>query len=291
MTKPKPKITTLSERAMLVNLQISQWTARKLNRAETTALNRSHGLTVEAARVNVNLLPFATTLERVHQTTGAIRKDFDRRTLPWQLQGVNILKAESYNEFISEANQWRSDWDAAVEAFFAGYDEQVADAKVLLNGLFNPDDYPAAADLRRRFAFNIRFMPVPDKADWRVDVGDEATERLRDAISRQVAEAEAEAMQAAWKRVYEVVERAVERLSSPDAVFRDTLVENAAAMCRLLPSLNLTNDPDLERTRQAIEGSLCKYNADTLRSDPLVRADVAAKMADIQSKMGAFFTA
>ena len=57
-------MTTLSERAMLTTLAISQWTARKLDRAETTALNRAHGLSIEAARVHKDLFPLATSKPR-----------------------------------------------------------------------------------------------------------------------------------------------------------------------------------------------------------------------------------
>lgn len=282
-------MTTLSERALLVTLNISQWTARKLDRTETTALNRSHGLSVEAARVNKNLLPCGTHLEKVHAVTGAIRKDFARHTLPWGIDGVNILKSASYFDFTTMANRWHADWHAAVTDFIDAYPQAVADARVLLNSLFRDEDYPPVEDLQRRFAFDIRFMPVPADQDWRIDVGDAEMERLKAAITAQVQEAEARGMTEAWRRVYEVVEKANERLRNPENIFRDSLVENAIELCRVLPMLNIADDPKLEQARQQIEGSLCKHTPDMLRSDPVIRQDVADKMADIMSKMSGYF--
>jgi len=289
MTKPKVKTRTLSERAMLVNLQISQWSARKLNRAETNAVNRSHNLTVEAARVNVNLLPLGMELQQVHKTTRAIREEYDQHTSPWGLQGVNILKSSAYMDFVQLANRWRADYDDAVNRFVEAYPGLRKEAETLLNGLFREEDYPSVEDMQRRFRFSIRFMPIPDKGDWRVDVGDEAAKRLREDISQQLAEAETLAMQSVWKRLYDVVSKAKERLSQPDAEFRSSLVDNAVELCALLPSLNITDDPKLEKLRQDLEGSLCRQTPDILRADPLVRKETSDKMADIMSKMGHMF--
>lgn len=289
MATKKVTTKTLAERGMLVTLGISQWTARKLDRAETRDVNARHSLRVEAARVNKNLLPMALQLEQVHQTTGHIRKDFARRTLPWGIDGVNILKAEAYEEFVSVANQWREDWDAAVNAFLEAYPQLREEAEIMLNSMFNESDYPTVNDLRTRFRFNLRFMPVPDVDDWRIDVGTDERERLVKQLREQLAETEHAAMSVVWKRVYDVVARANERLRDPEAVFKSTLIENAVDLCRLLPSLNLTNDPALEKTRQEIERSLCVHTPDTLRTDPKVRSDTAKKMADIMSKMAGFY--
>lgn len=283
--------TTLSERAMLVTLNISQWTARKLDRDETTALNRSHGLTVEAARVNKNLFPLSSPLERVHQTTGAIRKDFSRRTLPWGIDGVQILKASAYVDFTAQVNKWQDEFEAAVGDFITAYPVLLEEAQVLLGSLFKAEDYPSISELRHRFAFAIRFMPVPDKQDWRIDVGDEARKRLEEDISQRIAETESTAMTEAWKRIYDVIAHAQERLRNPEAIFRDSLVDNAVELCGLLPGLNITDDPKLEKARQQLEGVLAPFiaNKTPLRDDLKVRADAAKKLAGVMAKMGGMY--
>lgn len=276
---------SLSERAMLVSLQISQWTARKLDRTETSAVNRKHGLTVEAARVNKNLLPLATDLDRVHKISSAIRKQFDFLTAPWALHGVNILKSDAYMDFTGTVRGWQDEWHGAVETFLAAYPTYRTEARLLLNTMFNEDDYPSPEDLARRFAFNIRFYPLPDADDWRVSVGDEATMQLREQLKADVERAMGEAMQDVWRRIYEVVSKAHERLSCPDNKFKDSLVENAIELCAVLPSLNITSDPDLEQARRDVERSLCAHRPDTLRDDLDTRAQVADQMAEIMRKM------
>lgn len=284
-------MTTLSERAMLVTLRISQWTARKLDRAETTALNRAHGLTVEAARVNKKLLPFGVELERVHQTTGAIRKEFAARTLPWGIDGVNILKASSYVNFTQLVNTWQHDWHSAVDAFLDAYPDMRRAAELELGTLFKIEDYPSVDELRKMFGFSIRFMPVPDDRDWRVDVGDEERRRLQEDIRKRLAETELEAMTEAWRRIREVVAKTHERLANPENLFRDSLVANAVELCGILPSLNIVDDPKLEAARQQLERAIAPYvgKVDTLRSDPAVRKDVAKQMDAIMKKMGGVY--
>lgn len=284
-------MTTLSERAMLVTLKISQWTAKKLDRQETTALNRAHGLTVEAARVHKDLFPLATSLERVHQLTGAIRKEFAAMTLPWGIDGVNILKASAYVDFCGHVNRWQADWEEAVEQFLSEYPELYREAQLLLGTLFKPEDYPPASELRRRFGFGIRFMPVPDERDWRVDVGDAERSRLEEDIRRRLQETEAAAMQEAWRRVHEIVARAHERLSDPQNVFRDSLVDNAIELCGVLPALNIADDPALEKARQQLERTLAPYkaNKDPLRNDPQQRSAAAKQLDAIMRKMSASY--
>lgn len=284
-------MTTLSNRALLVSLNVSQWTARKFDKRETQELASRHGLVAEVARVNKTLLPFADKLESIHKYTGTIRTEYYKRTLPWSMEGVNILKADAYLEFTAHFAPMLSEWRSKVADFVQAYPDLKEDARVLLNGLYREEDYPDPADVARRFAIDLTFMPVPDADDWRVSLGDAEMEHLRQQIEERVTEAQGEAMQDAWRRIYDVVEKAHERLSQPDAIFRDTLVQNAVELCGILPSLNITDDPQLEAMRRKLEGTLCTKNPDTLRHDPLERSKVAKEMEALLSKMGAMYGA
>jgi hypothetical protein len=285
-------MSALSERAILTTLNVSQWTARKLDRNETTALNRSHGLSIEAARVNKNLLPFANELQRLQQTTGAIRKDFDRHTLPWGIDGMRILKSEAYMDFSVQARHWQDDWEEARNDFLTAYPALVDEARRSLGSLYKADDYPMGRDLERLFRFDIRFMPIADERDWRIDVGDEAKARLQEDIRSRLMEVEQSAMAEAWSRVHEVVEKTVERLANPENVFRDSLIDNAIELCSLMPSLNIANDAEMEGVRQTIERTLAHFagNVDALRHDPVERQDAAAQLAEVMRKMAGYVT-
>lgn len=283
-------MSNLSERAILTMLNISQWTARKLDRSETLAVNRKHGLYIEAARVNKNLLPAGNELAGLQQVTGMIRKDFDKHTLPWGIDGMRILKSDAYMPFAQEVNGWRDTWENARDAFLSAYPYLKQAASQSLGTMYNEDDYPTEHEVARRFSFDVRFMPIADARDWRIDVGDEARAKLEADITARLVEVERTAMADAWGRVHDVVEKTVERLSTPDAIFRDSLVDNAVDLCRLLPTLNIANDPAMEGVRTTIERTLAKFsgNVDALRHDPIERTQAADKLAEVMRKMAGY---
>lgn len=283
-------MSTLSERAILTTLNVSQWTARKLDRGETSAVNAKHGLAIEAARVNKNLLPNASELLTLQQVTGTIRKAFDAATLPWGIDGMRILKSDAYMDFNQKARRWQDDWEAARNAFLNAYPDLQREAAKALGTLYDRSDYPQGRDLDRMFRFDIRFMPIPDETDWRITVGDEHMARLKADIRARLIEVERDAMAEAWGRVHDVVSKTVERLANPDNIFRDSLVNNAIELCGMMPTLNISNDPEMEAVRQTIERTLAKYsgNVDALRHDTPTRLDAAAKLAEVMRKMAGY---
>ena len=56
---------SLTNKALLVSLNISVWTARKLSKSESEEVIRRHGAVDGAARVNVALLPGSESLRDI----------------------------------------------------------------------------------------------------------------------------------------------------------------------------------------------------------------------------------
>ena len=132
-------------------------------------------------------------------------------------------------------------------------------------------------------------MPVPSVGDWRVELNAETISDLRRDVETQLKASQAIAMKDVFDRVFEVVQTAYERLKDPDAIFRDSLVENATKLCGILPTLNITNDHRLDQLSKQIMSTLGKHNPSTLRKDPVVRKNTAAQMKDVMQKMGALY--
>jgi len=281
-------MTTLSERALLVSLNVSQWNGRKLDKEETADVVRRHSAVKNAARVNKDLLPNANSLQAIQKKTGEIRTFVYKRSAPWA-DGMQIMQSSGYLDFMQEFRRLKAEWDHLVDVFVGEYPTLQAQAQYALGSLFNPADYPHADDLRAKFALDVRFMPVPNAADWRVDLGDEAINDLKASVEAQVKAGQEAAMQAVFDRIYDVARKAHERLSDPKAIFRDSLVENAVELCEVLPSLNITGDKRVDALRKVLATSLGKHNPGTLRKDPAVRKKTADAMKQVMSKMDAFY--
>ena len=276
----------LNDRALLVQLKVSQWTARKYDKKATKEVADSNGTTTAAGRYNKSLLPMNDLLDNIHKKTTFIRAKYYENTLPWGMDGTQMLPTSNYLNFMAEFRKERGEWNILVSNFIHGYDSMVLDAQRILGSLYDHRDYPSATDLRSKFDMDVAVFPIPS-SDFRVSIASDELTRIQQDVERRVKDAEQAALKDVWTRLYERVKHMAEKLADPKAIFRDSMVENAREICALLPRLNFSDDPHLETMRQQVEASLIKH-PDALRNDPDLRRDTAAEAKKIMDAMGAF---
>ena len=277
----------LSDKALLVQLRVSQWTARKYDKRATEQVASANSAVNSAGRYNKSLLPMNDYLNNVHQKTTAIRKKYYANTLPWGIDGTQILPSANYLAFMTDFRKEKYEWQMIVNQFLAEYESLKFDAQRLLGNLYSDADYPTKDESASKFNMDMAIMPVPS-GDFRVDIADEELARITSDVEARVEDAAKSAMDEAWKRLHERVKHMAEKLADPAAVFRDTLVENTREICSVMSRLNFTDDPNLEAMRLEVEQSLTKHHPDALRNDPDLRRDKAAEAKAIMDKMGAF---
>jgi hypothetical protein len=276
----------LSDRALLVQLSISQWTARKYDKKATSEVATAFNTTKDAGRYNKALLPMNDYLDRVHKKTTHIRTKFYENTLPWGIEGTQMLPTNNYLNFMTEFRKEKGEWQYLVNDFANNYDQLRVDARRLLGGLYNDADYPSTQDIQRKFHIDMAVFPVPS-TDFRVAIASDELSRIQEDVERRVKEAQSTAMKEVWTRLFDRVQHMAEKLADPKAIFRDSMVDNAREICALLPRLNFTDDPQLEAMRQDVEAKLIKH-PDALRNDPDLRRDTAAEAKAIMDKMKSF---
>lgn len=276
----------LNDRALLVQLSVSQWTARKYDKKATKEVADANGTTTAAGRYNKSLLPMNDLLDNIHKKTTHIRQRYYDNTLPWGIDGTQMLPTSNYLQFMADFRKERDEWNILVRNFVDHYDTLKEDAKRILGGLYDPADYPSAVDIRQKFHMDMAVFPVPS-ADFRVSIASDELSRIQQDVERRVAEAQTNAMKDVWQRLFDRVKHMAEKLADPKAIFRDSMVENAREICALLPRLNFTDDPNLEALRQQVEASLIKH-PEALRNDPDLRRDTAAEAKAIMDKMSVF---
>jgi len=282
----------LNTRAMLASLNISVWTARKLDKRVTDEINSQHAASRDAGRYNKHLLPGdARSLEATRKAAQAARDDHHSMTLPWAADGARILPAAQFMDYAAKMRQHHAVFDAALTEFLADYPTLKANARVLLNGMYREEDYPSVQHIAGKFSFAMTFTPVPDAGDFRVQIADDAAEAIRQQIEATERAAIAEAMRHLWGRLHDATSAMVDRLSTPDAIFRDSLVGNMRDLLDILPRLNVTNDADLAAMAAEAERKLAAYHPQDLRDDKALRAVVAADAAAIMDKMRDFMGA
>jgi hypothetical protein len=276
----------LSDRALLVQLSISQWTARKYDKKVTQDVASSHGVTTAAGRYNKVLLPMNDLLDRVHKKSTLIRTKFYDNTLPWGIEGTMMLPSANYLNFVTEFRKEKGEWQYLVSDFASHYTQLKMDAQRLLNGMYNDADYPSEDEILNKFKMDMAIFPVP-ASDFRVSIASDELARIQQDVEARVKDAQQQAMKEVWTRLYDRVKNMAEKLADPKAIFRDTLVDNLREQCDMLTRLNFTDDPNLEALRSEVESNLLKH-PDALRNDPDLRRDKAAEAKAIMDKMSSF---
>jgi hypothetical protein len=277
----------LSDRAILVQLNISTWSANKLDKeisAETSAIK---GAISNSVRTHKSLLPMCDLLDDIKKKASLIRTKFYDNTLPWGVKGIQILPTANYLAFMTDFRKERAEYEQLVNRFVPEYPQLVVDAQRFLGAAYKPADYPEAHEIGDKFKMDMQVMPVPN-TDFRVNIADEELQRIHDEVEARVKQAAKGAMMDVWQRLYDKVKHLAEKLDDPKAIFRDSTVNHLVDLCEMLPRLNVMDDPDLEAMRQEVEAKLAGYNPDTLRADVKVRQTVATEANDIAAKMAAF---
>jgi hypothetical protein len=277
----------LSDRAILVQLNISTWSANKLDKeisAETSAIK---GAISNSVRTHKSLLPMCDLLDDIKKKASLIRTKFYENTLPWGVKGIQILPTANYLAFMTDFRKERAEYEQLVNRFVPEYPQLVVDAQRFLGAAYKPADYPEAHEIGDKFKMDMQVMPVPN-TDFRVNIADEELQRIHDEVEARVKQAAKGAMMDVWQRLYDKVKHLAEKLDDPKAIFRDSTVNHLVDLCEMLPRLNVMDDPNLEAMRQEVEAKLAGYNPDTLRADVKVRQTVATEANDIAAKMAAF---
>ena len=278
--------------ALLVEFNASVWTARKLDRGATDeVVYNKRAAAKDAARVNKHLLAGRSELDVIQKHVGAVRTYVYENTLPWSDTGIRLLPTAKFIEFNDRMGQMEEEFTELVNDFVQVYPSLITAQAMALGDMFDRSEYPSAGEMSHKFSFRLNYMPVPKAGDFRVDVGNEAQEELQKKLAKLADERVEFAMKDARERLKAHLERMMERLKVEEingkvqkSRIHDTLVEGGLELCDALKTLNITNDPDLEKARAHLEGLLRTVDVDDLRKHDSARTEVRTQVAEIMDK-------
>ena len=289
---PEP---SLSSRAMLCSLSISMWSARKHDPDASQEIAQRHGAQADAGRYHKVLLPKAALAE-IQKIVSDARQEHYFMTLPWDDNGYRVLPAAAYMDHAEKMRELSDRFTPAVDALAREFGNLVEQAKVRLGGLFRPEDYPSSDELCSKFSFETKVMPLPDAGDFRVTLGDEEKDRIKRQITMAVEASLQVASRDLWQRLYEAVSHLAERLSAYKVTgvgvehpFRDTVITNLVKLVDVLPKLNVTGDPELERLAAQVRTSLL-VDPQELRKSESVRTETAKAATAICQRMEGYMS-
>lgn len=282
--------SALSERAMLSSLRMSCWLPPVIDKQVTRELARKYKVSEEEVRVLKYLIhPKTPSYAAVRTAMGSLRTLHYWYTLPWSHGGVQILPAVSFAEYASKMRSGIQTINEAVDVFCGEFPRLRKLAIAKSHGLIKREDFPT--DIRSRFGVDFQLSPIPAVHDFRVQMADEdkarAYELMQAGVNQQVEEALKLAVREPYQRLYDHVQRMVERLTAKrkggkEGVFHDTLVTGLVDLCNAMPALNITGDENLRQMAELARQMVANVNPEQLRDVPVIREKVAKDAAALR---------
>ena len=271
----------IGSNAMLVDLNMSTWTGRKLDKKVSDEIDVSKGTKAKAGNYNKKLLAGSDKLEQIQKVVTAVRTWHYQQTLPWSDGGSRLLPMINFFDYKQTLNNFEKQFYDAVDSFLIEYPQLISSSAFTLGGMFDRNEYPTADDLRNKFNFKFVFIPVPDKGDFRIDVEQQAKTELQQQYEKYFQDKLNTAMKESWDRLHTVLTHISERLDYTDdskKKFWDSTITNATDLCALLTGLNITKDPKLELAREMLEKALKGVAPDDVRESQAIRSSVKTKV-------------
>ncbi len=281
LTESAPSI---SSSAMLVELSISTWTGRKLDKQASQVVTTTNNASSGVANVHKKLLGDCAELDMIQKFVGNVRNEHYAMTMPWSDTGIRLLPTAQYFKYHRVMTDFANSHKELITKFLNAYANRVADAQDKLGDLFRRMDYPSPDQIASKFNFNISYIPLPEVGDFRIDIGNEQKEVLQKSYTDYYSSQLSNAMNDVWTRLHKVLTNMSERLDYADKetkkIFRDTLVTNVVDIVELLSVCNVTKDSRMESMRVSLDNALRGVTPDALREDEFLRAETKQAIDD-----------
>jgi hypothetical protein len=284
---------SISSSAVLVELNISVWTANKLDKGATDSVLASNSASSGSAQVRKNLMAGTNKRKKIADYAARARLYHNQQTLSWSDKGARLLPTSLFMDYKQNMNTIERNMNVMIQDFYASYADLIELAQHHMGDLFNPNDYPDLEQLRDKFGFRLVFSPLPESGDFRLDIPSAEMAELSTKYESAFGDRLKDAMREPWEKLHKTLEHISEKLTEVEVVegvevpakrYHDTLITNAQELCGLLTHLNITKDPKLEEARRSLELTMLGVDIDDIKEHATVRNSVKSKVDDILNK-------
>jgi hypothetical protein len=189
-----------------------------------------------------------------------------------------------FDKYLTQMSTLRREAHVQLDRFVDAYPDLVVRAQANLAGLAKPEDYPTAEQVRGLFKLTFDFSPIPAATAF-TGLPDGMLERLGAQLRKRQEAAVAASQAAMWERVRESITHLVDRLTDPKTIFKANTVDGVRELIMLLPGFNCAGDDRVTTVVEDIKSMLYDVNAEKLRKNQNVRADVVKQAHAINAKL------
>jgi hypothetical protein len=279
---------SLRKKAMLTDLNVSMWTARKYDKSVSENVDSQYNAK-DAGRYN-KMLVSKESIDKISKIVNAARSYQYTNTLPWSDGGYRLLSKRHYFDYMARMSWYKEQFDQEVKRFLDSYPAIIEDARLRLSSMYSDKDYPSIGSLANKFSFSVKITPVPNESDEdiRIGISSDAAKDIEEDLRERINASTQDAMRNLGTRLYDVVSKMAERLGNMDGVLRNSIIGNIRELCNLFPVLNIVDDPSLNNLAKEVREKLAKYDLDDLRGDKDARYRASLEAQAILGKMRAY---
>ena len=273
---------------MMLDINISKYEGRKGDKGAGMALDSDRNVKGKGHSVT-KITCDAEEMSDYLQPYTDFKKWLNTNCLPI---GENryLFLVDKYQDVVTKVDNFKMKFTKGYEHFCENfYNEIVPKQKNRLNDAWDEADYPS--DILSKFGCHVLFTTVPDASSVQKYIGlpQEDVDRLVVENEKAVTAMFETAMRHPYKRIVEVVNKMVEKLSDEGARFKNSLVDNIKEVVDLLPQLNITKSKELEDIADRLNQDLCSVAPDALRYDLNKRKEVVEKAEKIMADLEGYF--
>jgi len=278
---------SISDRAVLVQLNISSWGTERLDKSQTERINVLNNADAKAGKVHKDLMCGTTLAKDIDLHVGRSRLWNNQNTMPWQDRGARLLPTSLFLSYKEEMNNRETNFETMVNRFVPNYAAAKQTARNYLGSMYREEDYPDVNDIASKYKWTLSVSPIPSSGHFCLDVPAEDLDNVRKSCDDFVEQKVAEAMRKPWEDLHNMLTgmsgklQEVDELNGTPKRFHETFVTNALDLCKLLNHMNITNDPQLDKARQQLELVLAGTDVDDIKENEFVRSDMKKRVDNI----------
>jgi hypothetical protein len=226
-----------------------------------------HGTTPDSIEV-VKRTVMDAKVQWIKTILGRARNYHYKMTRPWAGRRVGIIRGQDLLPYARQMNEFKKEFNAAVEDATREWPLIVARQAERLNGMFRVEDYPTQEGFRRRFRLDYYTEQIPANGDWLLNVPRSAVEEIAGTFESQMSDRLKAMRSSVYEDAIKVLRNAREVLSkgSPNGI-RNALVANIREQAEWLRDLNIEGDAEIMSIVRDLEQQIVNAGADEIREN------------------------
>ena len=266
----------------------------KVAKKETIELCDNKKASVDSVGVKKNIFGSHESYNAIRNHIASTKTDLYKSSLPWgDRTGERLVHKTKWSYVENLLNAAELEFNRLVDDFLKNYEKEIIPhAKSKLGDMFDPSEYPSLSEMKKEFKWHNGGARVPDPHDMRTVLGLAEEDKFRKKVEAEHNRKIEIAVSDTVEKIETATSRLLDRMESYRVVeengkkkvhgkFKDATLRNMKDISDLLKTMNITNNPDIEKIRSVINDKISRWDSKELREDSGKREVVAKDAREI----------